>query len=46
MLPGESLDVGTPLDHAQALIDSGMDVTEAYMQAGVILPKKRRRSRM
>lgn len=44
MLPGEPLDIGTPLDRAQALIDSGMDVTEAYRQAGVIKSQRRRKS--
>jgi hypothetical protein len=43
MLPGERLPVGTPLDQAQALIDSGMEVTEAYRQAGVIKSQRRRK---
>lgn len=43
MLPGEPLEIGTPLDQAQALIDAGMDVTTAYTKVGVIKPKNRRR---
>lgn len=42
MLPGEPLTIGSKLDQAKAWVDAGMDVTEAFTRAGVILPKLRR----